>query len=65
VTKPFEIAIAPPRRGDPSCIYCGGSGELRLPTAAVYDVVIDCDCATPVPAEVEAERVATWDRVLP
>lgn len=60
---PFTVAIAR-NQGDPRCEFCGGTGELRLPTTGVYDLVVDCDCARPVAAEVEAERAATWTAVL-
>lgn len=64
MTAPFTISIAP-RRADPRCMFCGGTGTLRLPTNEVYDLAVECDCARPVDHELEAHRCAEWDQVLP
>lgn len=63
MTAGFRIAMAP-RRSDPRCEFCGGTGVLRLPTTSVYDVEVECDCVGRDPELVERERLETWAVVL-
>lgn len=64
MSKPFEIAMAPSRRAAPDCDACAGTGQVRIPTTGVYDLIAECDCVAEPAADVEAEHLRTWEQVF-